>query len=171
MSAAARARLAGTAHAVAALRGGWRAAALYRVRDSRRALGFTDLAEAPDWLCWPEADRAALAWQAALAHLAPRIARTLDGAVLGALVAVVGAPALEWACGMGEGIDFAPALVREEADGLDALGNALLMGYLSPTLAEEVAPAFAPGPPVAPEAAASAVALALEAWPQPGSAA
>lgn len=176
-AAAARARLAETANAVAAARGGWRAAALARVREERRAPGIADLLKAPDWLRWSARDRQALARLAAVAHLAPRIARTLDGAVLTVLDRAVGTPALARAMELGEGIAFAPALGMEEAVALDALGAALLVVPLAPVLAIEIGPMLLRPDPdpsehaprsVAPEAAARAIALALEAWPHIG---
>lgn len=152
MSAAARARLFRLAGALSPP-----GARLRRLAGQRwTAISFGDLAQAPDWLALPVADRARLARLGALAALAPALARSIDGRWLGRLAAEVGPDDLDWAIGLGA---RAPA---EPADDwrtrpLDELGPALLAAALAPALGARLGPPVLPCPA---EAARRAVGLA-----------
>lgn len=160
----ARARLADTARVLTAARGGWRGAALARAAEGRPAPGFGDLIALPDWARWPAPDRARLARLVALAELAPRISRVVDGAVLGGLATLVGAPALDWAMRQGEGLDFLPPLaVAPASEAFDARGIALLAAALPSAIAGELG-MLQDDPVPAPDLARQLTRTALEAF-------
>lgn len=157
---ASRVRIADAARVLTAARGGWRAAALARVDDGRAAPGFADLVALPDWVRWSLADRARLARLVALAELAPRLPRVVDGAVLGGLATLVGARALDWACLQGEGVDFVPPLgAAPGAAAMDARGKTLLAAALPVAVAGELGMGTGD---VSPDLAARLVETALE---------
>lgn len=167
---AARARLAHAARLAAASRGGWRAAALARAIEGRRAPTVADLDVMPAWAGWSTGDRLRLARLAALAHWSPRLARTLDGQTLARIAALVGGAALDRAMAAGEGIAFAPPLDRALVDQIDALGAGLLLGALPPALAAELTPLFADVAAVAADAACHAADAAASEWGSVGTA-
>lgn len=82
-------------------RGDTRAAALARVlaQRPRRALPLAALTAVPAWLRIDPDARARVARRAALAGIAPLIARSVDGAWLGGLARAAGDDALDWAAG------------------------------------------------------------------------
>lgn len=157
-----RKKLAEAAAAVMAASG----AASARATALRVAMGgggetitFADLLAVPWWVRLDAGGRAQLARLAALATLAPRIGRTVDGRVLGAFEAAAGGAALDWAIGLGEGIAFAAPL--KKAPDLDALGARLLAATLPEALRAYLLPGVAFADPAR---AARALKLAREAF-------
>jgi len=160
----ARANLTDAARVLTAARGGWRGAALARATEGRPAPSFGDLIALPDWVRWPAPDRARLARLVALADLAPRLSRVVDGAVLGGLAALVGASALDWAMRQGEGLDFvSPLAAAPASDIFDARGVALLAAALPSAIAGELGMVQA-DPAPAPDLARQLTQTALEAF-------
>lgn len=134
LAAAARARLAETATAAIVAAG---ARTSREAAFGRRVAGvsdpaFADLLAAPWWLRLDAAGRGRLGRLAALASLAPRLARTIDGRVLGTVKAAAGGAALDWALALGEGIAFAAPL--EEPPELDRIGAGMLAAALPEAL-------------------------------------
>lgn len=124
------------------------------------------LAAVPDWVGWPEAERDRLACLAAAAHLAPRLARTVDGAVLGVVADAVGDAVLDWAIALGEGLVFAEPLTASPK--LEALGRGLLLASLPPLLGARLGGLFEGAAPVSADSGAHAVELALSVWGELG---
>lgn len=140
MSATVRARMARAARAALgeeAQAGPARKAAVQRLADGgRRApLSFADLEAVPDWLPATPRDRRALLQAAALAAMAPALARSIDGAWLGALASRAGPDLIDWAMDVGERDDHPapdPAMLPPHA--LEPTGAAIIRTRLPPAL-------------------------------------
>lgn len=106
------------------------------------ATRWDELGQVPGWLRLPPDDLHALARQVALTALADALARSIDGAWLGALARVAGEAAVDRALGLAE--TGLPAIDRVEADALEATGLALLAACLPAGLGARIAAAPSP---------------------------
>lgn len=127
----------------------------------RVAASLADLEAAPRWLRnGPEALRA-LARQAALAVMAPALARCIDGQRLNALAGCVGTDTLDWAIALGTTAPQGGAAEAvPEPAALKSIGMALLAAMLPSGLATRLGTDAAPAADSAAAKAAVDAALA-----------
>lgn len=161
-----RARLAAIGEDLVAARGGpgaRRGAALLNrlAGRSETVAAFVELEAAPEWIRLPRPALERLADHAALAALAPRLARTVDGRLLGAIARSVGADAVDWAIGVAGEVEAAVAMPGD-ADRVRPLGFAMMRKALPAPLRPllDWAPADA-APDIAPDPARACVELAF----------
>ena len=117
-----------------------RAAMLGRKLENkaRSPSNFGDVEAAPEWLGRAAADRLALGRRAALAAIAPAIAKSVDGGWLGGLAKIAGDTALDWAAAL----DVPPTstMPRFAAHDLDAVAASALRAGVPPSLRDHAAP-------------------------------
>jgi hypothetical protein len=138
-----------------------RAAALACALDGRdeAALTLGDLPRVPAWARLPRAAQRRLAERAALASIADRLSRSIDGQWLGTHAAAAGEEAVDWAIGQA---GHAPSLDPIDAEQLAPRGFALLRETLPEPLQPMLAWAPLADEAVPADAASACVALALK---------
>lgn len=136
MSAAARAELAAIGRDLGGVAGRRRRALAHRIAP---AIRWDELASVPAWLRQDAAVHDRLARQVAVLALADELARSIDGAWLGALAEVAGSAAIDHAIAhAGAGL---PQCAWVEAAALVPLGHAILRRSLAPGLRTILPPA------------------------------
>ncbi len=106
---------------------------------ARPPMALDHLREVPDWLRLPRAALQALAQRAALLSMAPALAATIDGALLGAHARMAGEDAVDWAIARAPRVPGG-GLPPVEASRLAGRGSALMRMGLPAPLRDLVGP-------------------------------
>ncbi|MBW8852713.1 MAG: hypothetical protein JF600_18275 [Xanthomonadales bacterium] len=106
---------------------------------ARPPIALNHLYDVPDWLRLPRAALQALAQRAALLSMAPALAASIDGALLGAHARVAGEDAVDWAMARAARVPGG-GLPPVEASRLTGRGSALMRMGLPAPLRDLVGP-------------------------------
>jgi len=105
----------------------------------RPPVGLDDLATVPDWLRLPQAALHTLAERTALLSMAPALAGSIDGALLGGHAKVAGEQAVDWAIGRADKVPDG-GLPPVEPQALATRGFALMRAALPERLRQLLGP-------------------------------